>query len=249
MRVDVRRIEMEASAAAEMEAAVPEKEATIEERARSAKEEKERIETAALEPKEKAKTDVEPKAQEFDARDQAESDDAEVEEKNKAGSAATHAKYAEVMSVLNVDTGLTSERVATLREKYGFNESVEKQKSLWMVFASKFWGATPAMIIIAMAIAFGLNHYVDGGVIAALLLINGCIAFHEDVKARRALAALMQKLQVIEKVKRDGEWMEIAAREIVPGDLIRSTHTHTHTHRNAQSGTGWRQNMRMSAFL
>lgn len=73
------------------------------------------------------------------------------------------------------------------------------------------------MIMAAMAIAYALGHYVDGSVIGALLLVNGCIAFHEDLRARKALSELIKQLQVMARVKRAGAWAEIPARLLVPG--------------------------------
>jgi len=148
----------------------------------------------------------------------------EVEKEEEAMSdkeKATRQKYAPAISMLDVNHGLSDERVEHQRALFGFNETVEKQMSLWLVFALKFWGATPAMIIVAMVIGFALGHNIEGGVVAGLLVINAIIAFHEDLRARKALAALMAKLQVMARVKRNDDWMEIPARELVPGDLIR----------------------------
>lgn len=57
--------------------------------------------------------------------------------------------------------------------------------------------------------------------IGALLLVNGCLAFNEDLRARQAMRELVKSLQIMVRVKREGEWKERPARELVPGDLLR----------------------------
>jgi H+-transporting ATPase len=54
-----------------------------------------------------------------------------------------------------------------------------------------------------------------------LLVSNAVVAFWEEHQAGNAIAALKAKLAVKAKVKRDGNWTDPAAREVVPGDVIR----------------------------
>jgi len=108
----------------------------------------------------------------------------------------------EALAVTDLEHGLSDSLVQSQRDIYGWNETVEKKTPLAIVFLLKFWGATPVMIEIAMGIAFGLGENINGGVIAALLFINGVISFNEDVRARKALGELVKKLQVVARAKR-----------------------------------------------
>ena len=47
------------------------------------------------------------------------------------------------------------------------------------------------------------------------------VGFWEEHQAGNAIAALKAKLAIKAKVKRDGKWTDPAAREVVPGDVIR----------------------------
>jgi H+-transporting ATPase len=47
------------------------------------------------------------------------------------------------------------------------------------------------------------------------------VGFREEYQAGNVIAALKQKLAVQAKVKRDGAWASVPARELVPGDVIR----------------------------
>jgi hypothetical protein len=52
-------------------------------------------------------------------------------------------------------------------------------------------------------------------------LANAVVGFWEEHQAGNAIAALKAKLAIKARVKRDGKWITPAARELVPGDVIR----------------------------
>ena len=58
-------------------------------------------------------------------------------------------------------------------------------------------------------------------VIIALLLFNAGMSLWREGRAKAAMAALKQRLRIQSRVKRDGKWSTIPARELVPGDLVR----------------------------
>ena len=117
--------------------------------------------------------------------------------------------------------GLSKAEVQTRLEKYGYNELIEKKNSAILKFLSYFWGPIPIMIIIAAVLSAVLRHWPDLGVIVALLLLNAIVGFREEHQAGNVIAALKKKLAVLAKVKRDGVWVSIPSRELVPGDVVR----------------------------
>ncbi len=52
-------------------------------------------------------------------------------------------------------------------------------------------------------------------------MANAVVGFWEEHQAGNAIAALKAKLAIKARVKRDGKWINPAARELVPGDVIR----------------------------
>ena len=72
------------------------------------------------------------------------------------------------------------------------------------------------MILSAVA-----RHWPDFVIILVLLLANAVVGFWEEHQAGNAIAALKAKLAIKARVKRDGKWVNPAARELVPGDVIR----------------------------
>ncbi len=117
--------------------------------------------------------------------------------------------------------GLPTEEAKKRLEKIGPNALPEKRKSMLIRFFSYFWGPIPWMIEIAAVLSFVVKHWTDFFVIFTLLLFNAGIGFWQELKASNALDALKAQLALKAKVLRDGKWIEIDAREIVPGDMVR----------------------------
>ena len=53
-----------------------------------------------------------------------------------------------------------------------------------------------------------------------MLLINAGVGFWEEFSADNAIAALKKNLALKARVLRGGEWREIDARALVPGDVV-----------------------------
>lgn len=118
-------------------------------------------------------------------------------------------------------SGLTTEAAKIARATYGFNELPEKkQVSLVVVFLKQFKNALVYILFAAAAISAWFQHYVDVGVIAAVVMLNAIIGFIQEYKAERAIEALKKIIVAQAKVYRDGELVQIPARELVPGDVI-----------------------------
>ena len=105
--------------------------------------------------------------------------------------------------------------------KYGFNELPEEKVNPILKFLSYFWGPIPWMIEVAAILSAVVHHWEDFGIILALLLMNAGVGFWEEFQAGNAIAALKATLALQARVKRDGAWTTIPARELVPGDLMR----------------------------
>jgi calcium-translocating P-type ATPase len=70
----------------------------------------------------------------------------------------------------------------------------------------------------AAAIAFG--EVDDGAVVLAVVVLNTLIGFAQEFRAGRAIAALTELVAEPATVLRDGDWRELPAEEVVPGDLV-----------------------------
>ena len=117
--------------------------------------------------------------------------------------------------------GLTQAEAQKRLSQYGPNEIEEKKTNELLKFLSYFWGPIPWMIEAAVILSAVARHWPDFGIILVLLLANAVVGFWEEHQAGNAIAALKAKLAVKARVLRDGKWISPAARELVPGDIIR----------------------------
>ena len=117
--------------------------------------------------------------------------------------------------------GLTQAEATKRLAQYGPNELEEKKTNLILKFLSYFWGPIPWMIEIAVILSALARHWPDFFIILVLLLSNAVVGFWEEKQAGDAIAALKAKLAIKARVRRDGKWVNPAARELVPGDVIR----------------------------
>jgi H+-transporting ATPase len=119
------------------------------------------------------------------------------------------------------ETGLSQAEAKHRIEEYGYNEIAEKKASPVLKFLSYFWGPIPWMIEIAIILSAIVRRWPDFFIILALLVINAVVGFWEEFQAGNTIEALKAKLAVQARVKRDGAWKTIPARELVPGDYVR----------------------------
>lgn len=120
-----------------------------------------------------------------------------------------------------VRTGLSQDQAQTRLEKYGFNElRPGKKKPRWLVFAAQFLSPLIYILLVAAVVSIFALHYIDAFVILGILLLNAVIGFSQETRAESAMDALIRMASPRARAIRDGTPVEIAAREIVPGDVI-----------------------------
>jgi H+-transporting ATPase len=117
--------------------------------------------------------------------------------------------------------GLSSTEVQKRLEHFGRNALEEKKVSPLLRFLGFFWGPIPWMIEVAAILSAVVQRWDDFGIILALLIFNAGIGFWQEFKAANALDALKSQLALKARALRDGQWQEIEAAELVPGDIIR----------------------------
>jgi H+-transporting ATPase len=116
--------------------------------------------------------------------------------------------------------GLTEAEAARRLEKFGENALVEHRVGAFRRLAAFFWGPIPWMIEAAAALSGIVRHWADLTIIVAMLLINAGVGFWQEYKADTAIAFLKRRLALKARVRRDGEWKDIDAKLLVPGDVV-----------------------------
>ncbi|MFW9984337.1 MAG: plasma-membrane proton-efflux P-type ATPase, partial [Candidatus Odinarchaeota archaeon] len=128
----------------------------------------------------------------------------------------------DIMKTLSTSSkGLSSEEASKRIQVFGLNEIIEKKKNPFLKFLGYFWGPIPWMIEVAAILSAVIQHWEDFIVILVMLMINAVVGFWQEKKADDTIELLKQKLATQTKVLRDEEWIEVPARELVPGDIVR----------------------------
>ena len=117
--------------------------------------------------------------------------------------------------------GLSSPEAERRLREAGPNEIAEARRNPALKLLSYFWGPIPWMVEVALVLSAAIGHWDDFFVILALLLVNALVGFFQERKADNAIAMLKQRLALRARVLRDDAWGEVAARELVPGDVVR----------------------------
>ncbi len=121
----------------------------------------------------------------------------------------------------DVNKGLSEEEAKKRLQKYGPNEIPEYKEPLWHRIFRRFWGPIPWMIETAAVLAALVKHWEEFYIILIMLFVNAFLDFYQESKALNAIEVLKKKLARKATVLRDGKWIEIDAKDLVPGDIIK----------------------------
>ncbi|HKK14323.1 MAG TPA: plasma-membrane proton-efflux P-type ATPase [Gammaproteobacteria bacterium] len=145
-----------------------------------------------------------------------------AEENQTQSDEERHATLDQVLEELEASRdGLSAEEGQRRLEQYGPNALTEEKRSALRKLLGYFWGPIPWMIEAAAVLSAVVGHWPDLGIILVLLVFNAGVGFWEEYQAGNAIEQLKKKLALKARVRRDGEWRQIDARELVPGDVVR----------------------------
>lgn len=71
-----------------------------------------------------------------------------------------------------------------------------------------------------MALSYGVQDWVEGGVITAVIILNISIGFYQEFQAEKKMDSLRALSSPTATVLRGGNIDSIASVEVVPGDVI-----------------------------
>ena len=124
------------------------------------------------------------------------------------------------------DAGLSGQQVSERLQQYGPNELEETGgRSPWSIFIDQF---TNIMLLMLMGVAV-VSAFLDiksntfpkdAIAIFAIVVLNGILGYFQESSTEKALAALKNLASPLVRVVRDSRISEIAAKELVPGDVM-----------------------------
>ncbi|KAI1641134.1 hypothetical protein F4809DRAFT_587447 [Biscogniauxia mediterranea] len=121
----------------------------------------------------------------------------------------------------DIDKGLSSAQVTALQQKYPPNElDVGGAIPWYKIFLKQLFNAMILVLLFAMALSFGVEDYVEGGVLLAVIVLNVSIGFFQEYGAEKKMDALRALSSPSAMVLRDGRTQVIPNSEVVPGDIV-----------------------------
>ncbi|MHA1457763.1 MAG: cation-transporting P-type ATPase [Promethearchaeota archaeon] len=137
----------------------------------------------------------------------------------------------EVINALNSsrENGITEEEVLVRLEKYGKNELIkEKGKTAFQIFISQFKDFLIYLLYFAIAVSIIIGMYEGSkpgaeswsSEIATIIIVNAILGFYQEYQAEKSMESLKKMAPHFARVRRNGQVKEIAAEDLVPGDII-----------------------------
>jgi Ca2+-transporting ATPase len=131
----------------------------------------------------------------------------------------------EIASILETlaasPVGLSSNEAARRLQESGRNELVEARRiSPYKIFLSQFKNILILVLLAAVLLSIIIGEVLEAVTILVIVFFATLLGFFQEYKAERAMEALKRMAAPTASVLRDEEEREIAASEIVSGDII-----------------------------
>lgn len=118
-------------------------------------------------------------------------------------------------------SGLSKEDVQARLAQYGLNKlPATRQRSSVFRFLLQFHHVLIYVLFGSAAITALLGHWIDTGVILAVIFANAVIGFIQEGKAEQAMQAIRHMLAPRAHVIRNGQRASVEGEQLVPGDIV-----------------------------
>jgi Ca2+-transporting ATPase len=129
-----------------------------------------------------------------------------------------------VVAELHTDVvhGLTGTEVAERQLTYGPNKfAAAEAEPTWKRFVRQYRDPMQIVLLAAGVLSlYPLKELGTGLLLIFLTLFNAVLGLHQEGKAAAAIEALQKMMIVKARVRRDNELQQVAAEELVPGDVV-----------------------------
>ncbi|RYP73923.1 hypothetical protein DL771_003365 [Monosporascus sp. 5C6A] len=129
----------------------------------------------------------------------------------------------QVIEELEADAlnGLTISVAEQRLQDYGKNDigGTECVSPLKIIVA-QIANAMALVLIMAMAVSFGVKAWIEGSVVAAVIMLNVVVGFFQEYSAEKTMDSLRSLSSPTANVVRDGNAAAIPSPDIVVGDLV-----------------------------
>ncbi|KAB8078304.1 hypothetical protein BDV29DRAFT_152832 [Aspergillus leporis] len=113
-----------------------------------------------------------------------------------------------------LDEGLSNDEAKHRLQQYGQNKLDDGEGvSILKILIRQ-------VLILAMAVSFGIKSWIEGGFIAAVIILNIIVGFFQEYAAEKTMESLHSLSSPTGTVSRDGQTFSVPSVEIVPGDMV-----------------------------
>jgi len=118
--------------------------------------------------------------------------------------------------------GLSAAEAASRLQKYGPNAFAQAKKApVWLQFVRQYKDTMQIVLLVAGIISgFVVHQWGSALMLVLLTVVNALLGMRQEGKAEASIAALQKMMIIKAKVRRDGQLMELAAEQLVPGDVV-----------------------------
>ena len=117
--------------------------------------------------------------------------------------------------------GLSGAEAASRLARLGANRLPGAVERSWLRRLLEQLNNSLIYVLIAAALISALiGHFIDAGVILAVIAVNSLVGYLQEGRAEKSLQAIRSMIAPRASAIRDGRRATIAASDIVPGDLI-----------------------------
>lgn len=143
--------------------------------------------------------------------------------KEEPGQNAHLIEPSELASLLHTDlrNGLAGTEAASRLQRDGPNTVREMEGvSVWGILLRQVSNSLTLVLLITMALSFGIDDYIEGGVITAVIVLNIVVGFVQDYRAEQTILSLHRLSAPICKAIREGRIASVKAESLVVGDIV-----------------------------
>jgi len=122
------------------------------------------------------------------------------------------------------EQGLSDQEAQRRRARFGANEPVQAQRAsgiaqLLLLLANPL----VAILLIAALISGVLGDKINAAIIVTIVALSIALDFIQTHRSQQAANLLREQVAPTATALRDGHWIELPRRDLVPGDIIRLT--------------------------
>ena len=120
------------------------------------------------------------------------------------------------------EQGLTGAEASKRLGTYGPNDTTGlKRTSPVVQFLRLFLNPLVAILLVASVVSAVLGDRLNASIIIVIVLLSNILNFVQTSRSQNAVKKLRAGVAPTASVRRDGAWLELPRREVVPGDMVR----------------------------